>query len=84
MTAEELNHIANIFPSAKFEAIDGIWIYDKANNFIGAYLNRGFSLNMDYKHVEKIQERIAEFGYSQWDHEIYQETENAKIIESIT
>lgn len=83
MTSEELNKISEIFPQANFEAIDGIWIFDKSNKFIGAYLNEGFSLSMKYKHADKVKERLEEYGYKCWWHEILQESQHDKLMDEL-
>ena len=75
MTAKELQTVIDIFPDSTFEAISGLYIYDNNGQMICAYLNEGFSLNMDYKHVEAVRQRLEAKGYSCWYHQLMQDAE---------
>ena len=83
MTAKDLKILTEIFPKATFEAHEGLWIYDKSGAFIGAYINEGFSLSMSYKHVDKVKERLQEFGYRCWWHEIFEQAEHDRLMDEV-
>ena len=83
MKAIELKRIAEIFPESTFEANDGLWIFDKKGDFICAYLNEGFSLNLEYKYIDKVKERLEENGFTAWWHQIMEEAEMQEAMDRL-
>lgn len=83
MTAKHLKLIAEIFPNATFETLDGLYVYDKKGPLVCVYINEGFSLVMEYPGIEKVKKRLEEYGFDAWWKEIMDEAEFEKLTEAI-
>lgn len=82
MKSSELQKVLDIFPDCTFEGHEGLWIYDKKGQMICAYLNNGFSLNLEYEHINKVKERLEANGFEAWWHQIMEEAEFQEIMDN--